>query len=1176
MKTSQPPVSSPNRLGNIIGSLPAGVLFKLCVGLLGWLGFASLWVLPRATLPLQDVAVFVLLSTGTKCLGTQVSPHVTHSLVGVIDLAALYIFGPLGGAIVALAGGSAGRLLRLRQPTASWHRTALDVLFTGGLNVLMLLVAAWCYGALGGSIPLRNIGWHLFPAIVAASLAWFSIDHLCWATTHLLDGGKAGWRRFWSDVLPYSLYVELLPLPFAVLLGAAYLYLSPPVLVLMLLAILGVGLIMRELMVSLVEERRHVRELSTLNALGRSLLEAGPNLHAICGLVYEHCRQIVEAPTFVLQVQSGQENEVSAPVAIIDGVPLTETPPEGWRDLYEWMRPAPRELLLSDKVEMPPFAPLGNKRAISSALYMPLCVQERLIGLISLQSPQPHAFGEDDRKALALVASQAAMALHTAGLYRREQERSSQLIAIAEVGRKVAAILDLATLFRETVALVRETFGYYHVSIFTVDTAQQRVAFQASSNPTIQARGTVVPWGLGLIGRAASSGDCLLVNDVLHDAHFVADTALKETRSELVVPLKVEQRIVGVLDLQSDREEAFGEQDLFVMQALADQIAIAVEDSRLYRAQQEQAWVATALFQAAEAVSQLGASEEILATIVRLVPLLTGINRCLVFLCCDDEGFITVDGSGWSNEQLGALKSQPIKPHTIPLLVRVRAEGMILHAPRSALMDFMPPPLSMDIANEELTAIPLRAKGEVIGVLAVLVPADDGGGVGHRDTILTGIANQAAMALDNARMYAAQREEAWVSTALLQVATVISEEPSLDEALTTVVRLAPLLVGMDWSAILLWDEERDTFFGARQYGMAPHARSLMAGQYYRPEDVPLLMALMASTQPLTIQGDEMDHYLPPEISRALDTCSLTVVPLRARDKLLGALVGGLTEEGKVISGRRMNILSGMAYQIALSIETNQLYQQTLAQERLQREIELARDIQKSFLPECCPEMPGWQLAMAYRAARGVGGDYYDFIRLDARRLGLVIADVSDKGVAAALYMALSRTVMRAAAISTAGAAQTLNQMNRLLLEDARSGMFVSVFYAILDVESGTLTCARAGHNPPLLVRSDGHTDSVMPPGAVLGILNDPGLVEERIQMEPGDVLVMYTDGVIEAINEAEEEFGEERLQSIVSGTPESSAEVCVRHIDAAVRAFTGERPLFDDFTLLVIKRDSGH
>lgn len=219
----------------------------------------------------------------------------------------------------------------------------------------------------------------------------------------------------------------------------------------------------------------------------------------------------------------------------------------------------------------------------------------------------------------------------------------------------------------------------------------------------------------------------------------------------------------------------------------------------------------------------------------------------------------------------------------------------------------------------------------------------------------------------------------------------------------------------------------------------------------------------------------------------------------------------------------------------MAIEAAQLYEQAIRQDRLQHEIELAHSIQESFMPERCPQLPGWQLVAEWQAARGIGGDYYDFIELDAGQLGLLIADVSDKGVAAALYMALTRTLMRVAAFAAHGPAAALGQLNRYLLDEAKSGMFVSVFYAVLDLQSGHLTYARAGHNPPILVRAaDGTPIELVPPGTVLGIVDAPNLVEESLTLSPGDVLVMYTDGVTEAIDEHDQQFGETRLQEIVT------------------------------------------
>ena len=330
---------------------------------------------------------------------------------------------------------------------------------------------------------------------------------------------------------------------------------------------------------------------------------------------------------------------------------------------------------------------------------------------------------------------------------------------------------------------------------------------------------------------------------------------------------------------------------------------------------------------------------------------------------------------------------------------------------------------------------------------------------------------------------------------------------------------------------------------------------------------------MTERATITTLNAARDGLLPAEMAQELAITALTAMPLETRDRFLGVLIAGHPQEGEPIPQPRMNILAGIANQTSLAIEAAQFYGQTLRQERLQREMELASEIQESFLPECCPETAGWEFAIEWRAARGVGGDYYDFIRLGPGRLGLVIADVSDKGVAAALYMAISRTVIRTVALEGNEPDETLRRVNRTLLQDARSGMFVTVFYGILELETGLLTYARAGHNPPILIRNaDCAVFSLAAPGVVLGILDEPRIARGDVRLEPGDLLVMYTDGVTEATNGLDEEFGEERLAELLTRGSEHSAESLVRLVDGAVRSFTGERPQFDDLTLLVLKR----
>jgi sigma-B regulation protein RsbU (phosphoserine phosphatase) len=298
-----------------------------------------------------------------------------------------------------------------------------------------------------------------------------------------------------------------------------------------------------------------------------------------------------------------------------------------------------------------------------------------------------------------------------------------------------------------------------------------------------------------------------------------------------------------------------------------------------------------------------------------------------------------------------------------------------------------------------------------------------------------------------------------------------------------------------------------------------------------------------------------------------------VVPLHGRTELVGALlVDGRTED-LLISQRRLNILNGIASQASTSIESVQLLADLAMRQVLEHELDLAREIQKSFLPECCPVVPGYQLAAAWRSARRVGGDFYDFMLLSNGNVGMAIADVADKGVPAALFMALSRTLVRATSMSGRMPADALRRTNTLIMSDARSDLFVTVFYGLLHPRSGSFTYANAGHNPPLWLNiRSGKIQRLHQHGMALGVIPEVPLSEHAIQIDPGDVLALYTDGVTEALNIDGEEFGVERLEQVMQANADYSADEIVAAIEAAVDEFVGNEPPFDDFTLVVMKR----
>jgi serine phosphatase RsbU (regulator of sigma subunit) len=241
-------------------------------------------------------------------------------------------------------------------------------------------------------------------------------------------------------------------------------------------------------------------------------------------------------------------------------------------------------------------------------------------------------------------------------------------------------------------------------------------------------------------------------------------------------------------------------------------------------------------------------------------------------------------------------------------------------------------------------------------------------------------------------------------------------------------------------------------------------------------------------------------------------------------------------------------------------------------ERLERELELARGIQQGILPDICPKMPGFACAARYRAAYHVGGDFYDLIPLDGRRVGLVMADVSGKGMAAALFMALARSLIRAEAQRMASPQETLLRVNRLLLDMSRASMFVTVFYGVLDLAHGKLCYARAGHDYPLLFRSSaGKSQFLGGAGIVLGMLDTIELEEVEVDLDTGDLLVLYTDGITEANTPEGELFGPERLREVIQSAGSQSAQGVCDLLFRQVDLFQQGGDQHDDMAVLVAK-----
>jgi sigma-B regulation protein RsbU (phosphoserine phosphatase) len=300
--------------------------------------------------------------------------------------------------------------------------------------------------------------------------------------------------------------------------------------------------------------------------------------------------------------------------------------------------------------------------------------------------------------------------------------------------------------------------------------------------------------------------------------------------------------------------------------------------------------------------------------------------------------------------------------------------------------------------------------------------------------------------------------------------------------------------------------------------------------------------------------------------------SILCVPLSLKERVIGVIYVDNRLQAGIFTQADLDLLTAIASSAAIAIENARLYQVAVEKGRLERELQMARKVQASLLPAEMPQIPGWEFTAQWRPAREVAGDYYDFIGFPGA-LGLVIADVTDKGLPAALFMVFTRSVVRNSLTRAGSPAQGITHANEVICSESTNGLFVTLVYAWLDPSSGELTYVNAGHNPPLYYRAGGDQLSLLHnTGIPLGVEESSIYTQQTISLEPGDFVLFYTDGVTDAIDAAQQEYGMERLEQAVLDARRLPAGEMLASLEGDIRRFTGPAAPFDDITILLVKR----
>lgn len=818
-----------------------------------------------------------------------------------------------------------------------------------------------------------------------------------------------------------------------------------------------------------------------------------------------------------------------------------------------------------------------------SEFVIPLKIENRVLGALDVQSNQPSAFHPIDLLILRALADNVARAVDGAKLYSDLRRRANQLLLVSEVGRSVTSTLDLSKLMRDAADLIHEKFGYPHVSLFTVHPNRRMIMYEAGSGRrSKQLEGFTIPLDEeeGIMPWVARSGTTVLANDTSRDGRFVhSPLPPKNTRSELCVPLIFNERVVGLLDIQSDKLNAFTEDDRVMFEAVADTMAAAIRNADLYRSEQWRRQVADSLRDVAGLVSSNAGLDEVLDLILAELDRNLPVDISSIWLLQDGELCLSAVHGIEGNRLESVCIANP--ESTYAMVEAISSDSPLIRRPEDP-MGLTGLTAGFDPDYSSIVA-PLRVGDRPLGVLTLAHHTS--GRYGHEArAIAATFANYAAVAIENARLFDASQEQAYASAALLQVAQAVVSLNDLDEILSSIIRIMPILVGIKRVALYRLDQEDWTLQASHEYGFSEEGEAVLTEKRLPLADFPLIQWALEQnalvTHPLEA-GAEPKAWLEiqPGAANEADALNsdrlLIAVPLSIKSDIFGVMLIEEDENARRFRSRRLEIINGIAQQAALAIQNDLLQQEMVVRERLETEVQLARQIQQTFIPGVLPTHPNWQIAARWRTARQVGGDFYDVIELPNDRLGIFIADVADKGMPAALFMALTRTLVRAAVFETSSPAEALRRVNDFLLPDTQQGMFVTAVYGELDLARGTFTYVNAGHNPPLWARSDGRLEKLTRTAIALGVMEQP-LVEERtLSLLPGDTMFLYTDGLTEAFSPEGDLFGEVRLYEVVASLKAGTAEEVIQSIEECLNRFINPLPLGDDLTMMAIRMVGG-
>ncbi|MFN8505778.1 GAF domain-containing protein [Kouleothrix sp.] len=839
----------------------------------------------------------------------------------------------------------------------------------------------------------------------------------------------------------------------------------------------------------------------------------------------------------------------------------------------------------------------GARQPFEALLGVPLRIGDRTIGAMVLLGDAAHDFSADQADLARVFGNQLALAIESARLFEERERQIAELRALSQIGHAAATAHGLRTLLRRVhealrafmpldafLLIVYDRERGLIVDGIGIDEGQEYSYFKNQPMPA----GTLSSWVL----REGRTLHLANLPEEIGQYPGLSEYLIGSNRSAaawLGVPLSDRAgQAIGLIGIQSYTPGAFGARDERFLTDAARHVALHVQNMRLTAEREQRIRELDAIGQIGQLVSASYDFEEMLQQVYAHLQALTGAPVFYIVICEPDTHIIThsvyIDrGAQLADNWRGR---QPV-PGSLTAWVlhnrrALRLDDLI--AQRDDLID-------MGIAADTFTpenntrawvGVPLIAKeGQPIGVISVqdYRPAQ----YSQRTVdLLSQVASHLSLGVqkvrlfeererqlaENARLFAAEQAARRAADTLREVARVLSASFDSSEVPHLILRELRQVIPYDTASIMLLEDD--------QFRMAlqgkPTSTEAPLHATFRLEQLNAAAQVIRQRAPLII-GDTTTASEWTPIAQEPPMRSWLGVPLLAKGRVLGVLNISAAEPHR-FAARDAEVALAFASQAAVAMENARLYEESVT--RVEQELEIAAQIQRNLFPRALPQVDGAELAAWIQPARETGGDFYDLLALDrdgGDLIGVIVGDASGKSIPAAMLMAVARSIARSEARNHQIPQEVMRETNRWIALDIPPRAFVALCYATVDLRRRVVALANAGQLAPLRRRADGRLEYLEPPGTTLplGIAADTPYAAVELALDHDDLLLFYTDGIVEAQNAQRELFGFERLEAIVRAHGNLPPAALIDQIVAAVAGFGGGAPQHDDMTLVALR-----